>query len=127
LLAPKYLINIERRNVVMRSCNTRYVSNCDRYVIRYVIGSHNSCILHSSSSSISQTLGMPFSCFPHVSATCSIACCMHSTSSRVYPTRRHPRRCHFVAEVRPWHMMAGIMTSSDSTISRVVWSARNRP
>jgi len=77
-------------------------------------------VLHISSVGISETLGRPCNCFPHVFAICSITCCMHSTSSRVQPTRRHPRRCHFVEGTRPWHMIAGKITSSDSMISRVL-------
>jgi len=76
--------------------------------------------IHTSSLGISETLGRPFSSFPQVTAICSITCCMHSTSSRVQPTRRHPRKCHFVEAARPWHMIAGKITSSDSMISRVL-------
>ena len=77
-------------------------------------------LIQISSLDISKTLGRPFSLFPQVSAICSITCCMHSTSSRVQPTRRHPRRCHLVEGTRPWHMIAGKITSSDSMISRVL-------
>ena len=41
------------------------------------------------------------------------------SSSTLIPSLRHALRCQYVGPLRFWLMIAGMMTSSDSTISRI--------